>query len=146
MLENPLVARFIETPSVDIWMGPQRHVVAYAIRGMPAELFNMVLAAPGEASVGIWNEPVSVDTVRKAFSEFEPTVNHLLDCADVSHQWRIAEAPPLPRWSSENGRVLLVGDAAHGMMPFAAQVCPVLFIFKSDVVILPRHPGCSTGH
>lgn len=31
--------------------------------------------------------------------------------------------PSLPRWTSKNGRITLLGDSAHGMMPMAAQVC-----------------------
>jgi len=36
-------------------------------------------------------------------------------------KWKIAEAPELPRWSSETGNVILIGDAAHAIPPYAGQ-------------------------
>ena len=123
MLKNPKLAHLVQGPSADVWFGPRRHVVAYTIRGI--ELYNVVFCGPGSASVGVWNETASLEELKKEYDDFEDTVKEIIDCADSTHKWTIAEIPDLPSWLSENGKLVLLGDAAHAMMPYAAQVGPV---------------------
>jgi salicylate hydroxylase len=117
---EPQLVRMVRTPGCDIWVGPRRHVVTYNIRGM--ELLNVVICGPGSASIGVWNEPADLQEVKEEYRDFEPTVRSLLNCAENCHKWTIAEVPDLPRWSSSSGKLVLLGDAAHAMMPYAAQV------------------------
>jgi salicylate hydroxylase len=123
MERDPQLARMAKTPGADIWLGPRRHVITYNIRGM--ELLNVVICGPGSASVGVWNEPANLEDVKREYADFEPTIRSILNCADDCHKWMIAEVPDLPGWSSPSGKVVLLGDAAHAMMPYAAQVSPL---------------------
>jgi salicylate hydroxylase len=43
----------------------------------------------------------------------------LIEAADVTTRWALHDIDPRPHWSS--GRVTLLGDAAHAMMPYMAQ-------------------------
>lgn len=93
----------------------------YNIRGL--ELLNVVIAGPGTANVGGWNEKADIEQVRKEYEDFEPTVRGAFEAADECHQWAISEVPDLPGWVSQSGKVVLMGDAAHAMYPYAGQVC-----------------------
>ena len=100
-------------------MGQQRHVVAYTIRNI--ELYNVVLCGPGEAPIGVYNEPVDRKEVQSEYTVFNETVQSVISKADTCHKWTISEIPILPSWTSQDGRIVLLGDAAHAMMPYAAQ-------------------------
>ena len=119
MQVDPRLAPLIEQPSNTVWMGPHHHAVAYTIRN--AELLNVVLCGKGEAPIGIYNQPRDLNEVLGEYSDFEETVQAIIEAADKAHVWTISEVPPLPRWSSEDGRLVLLGDSAHAMMPYTAQ-------------------------
>jgi salicylate hydroxylase len=73
--------------------------------------------------MGVWNEPADLGELRKEYAGWEETVRELLSVARSVHKWKIGVVPDLPRWRSESGRVVLLGDAAHATMPYTAQVC-----------------------
>lgn len=63
-----------------------------------------------------------IEYVRRVFSELDPSLKAYLALALGCSRWKLSEVPDLPRWVSEGGRIVLLGDAAHGMLPSAAQV------------------------
>lgn len=96
-----------------VWLGPKRHCVAYPIdRG---RRLNLVVVEPQATPAG--------RTIRKdsmaAFTGWHPAVRGLLGLAGRIERRALYDRPPLPRW--HNGRVVLIGDAAHPMLPFIAQ-------------------------
>ncbi|PVH76516.1 FAD dependent oxidoreductase domain-containing protein [Cadophora sp. DSE1049] len=119
MLSNPALSHLVLQPSSTVWFGPSRHIVAYTIRG--TELFNVVCCGPGTADTGAWNEAADLDELKKEYAEYDDTVKALLEAASECHKWRISEVPDLPSWRNGNGRLVLLGDAAHAMMPYMAQ-------------------------
>lgn len=60
--------------------------------------------------------------LKEEYDDFEDTVKEIIDCVDYTHKYAIAEVPDLPSWLSENWKLVLLGDAEHAMMPYAAQV------------------------
>jgi salicylate hydroxylase len=123
VLADPEIAHLVQGPSSIIWFGPERHIVAYTIRG--TQLYNVVFCGPGKASVGVWNEPANLDDLREEYKEYESTVKRILGVAKSCHKWQIGEVPDLPTWLNHNGKLVLSGDSAHAMMPYTAQVSPV---------------------
>ncbi|EQB56454.1 FAD binding domain-containing protein [Colletotrichum gloeosporioides Cg-14] len=70
---------------------------------------------------GLWDEKGNIEYVRDMFKGACPEIRTALDVAKSCDRWRLAELPDLPRWTSIQGRVLLLGDSAHAMQPSAAQ-------------------------
>jgi salicylate hydroxylase len=117
MLADPLLKPLMEDVNANCWLGYRRHVMAYPIRN--GEMYNIVMSHPGEASPGKWNEPGDVEEMRNHYKSFEPVVRRLLTKVDSVLKWVLADLPILPRWV--NGRIVLIGDAAHAMLPYLAQ-------------------------
>ena len=89
VLADPEIAHLVQGPSSTIWFGPERHIVAYTIRG--TQLYNVVFCGPGNASVGVWNEPANLDDLREEYKEYESTVKKILGVAKSCHKWQIGE-------------------------------------------------------
>lgn len=59
--------------------------------------------------------------MKTRFDNFGPAVKKALDCAETAFKWRFTEVMGVPRWSSHNGKVILIGDSVHAQTPFAGQ-------------------------
>ncbi|KAM5349219.1 hypothetical protein ACJ41O_005726 [Fusarium nematophilum] len=71
---------------------------------------------------GLWDEEGDIDYVRKFFQGLTCSeISTALRLAESCDRWKLAEMPDLPRWTSQGGRVVLLGDCAHGMHPNAGQ-------------------------
>ena len=68
-----------------------------------------------------WNTEGDPDEVRRLFSSFNDPLRAVLDNVETCTRWRIAEVAQEPLESWSRGAVLLMGDAAHAMLPHAAQ-------------------------
>jgi len=100
------------------WLGPGKHFVAYYVRG--GELINFVAVEERtDWAKESWNTPGDMAAVRTAFSGWDARVTTLLDACDQCYLWGLFDREPLERWT--DGRVTLVGDACHPMLPFMAQ-------------------------
>ncbi len=105
-------------PTACVWMGPRRHLVHYFLRG--GRLVNFVAVVEREAwTEEAWTAPADLDRLRSEFAGWGAPVEAILDAAEQSFEWGLFGHPALPRWSE--GRVVLLGDAAHPTTPFLAQ-------------------------
>lgn len=66
-----------------------------------------------------WTDHGDVKDLRAAFADWDPNVRAIIETVDETFIWGLFDRAPLPRWSV--GRVTLLGDAAHPMLPFMAQ-------------------------
>jgi salicylate hydroxylase/6-hydroxynicotinate 3-monooxygenase len=103
------------------WWGEDRHIVIYYTTKDRSELY-FVTSVPEPAdwvTKESWSAMGDVHELRAAYAGFHPEVRMVLDACPDCHKWAILEREPLPRWS--DGRVVLLGDAAHPMTPYMAQ-------------------------
>ncbi|KAN0111235.1 FAD/NAD(P)-binding domain containing protein [Russula decolorans] len=123
MLQDPELRQFVETPETTAWMAPKRHMIAYNIRAKKE--FNLVLIHPDDGSVESWTEEGSGDKMRADFADFEPSVQKLLSFVKSTLKWRLMDRKPLKTWVHPQGRLALLGDACHPMLPYRAQAAAI---------------------
>ncbi|MFI1990795.1 FAD-dependent monooxygenase [Actinoplanes sp. NPDC020271] len=100
------------------FLGPNRHVVAYPVRG--GELINFVAYVPDpDWTEESWSARCAPREAVAAFDGWSPVVTALLGNAEETGRWALYDREPLRNWST--GRVTLLGDAAHPMLPHAGQ-------------------------
>ncbi|KAI0032304.1 FAD/NAD-P-binding domain-containing protein [Vararia minispora EC-137] len=119
MLADPDLKGFVEEPNMTGWMAPGRHLMAYCIRAKKE--FNLVLLHPDDGSVESWTAEGSADKMRADFADFEPRAKKLLSFVDSTLNWRLMARQPLERWLHPKGRLVLLGDSCHPMLPYRAQ-------------------------
>jgi 2-polyprenyl-6-methoxyphenol hydroxylase-like FAD-dependent oxidoreductase len=100
------------------WIGPDGHVICYPIRG--GELYNIFAGHVSEEWIEeSWSVPSSVDELLSGYRGWNADLVEMLSHVQHCYKWGIRDRDPLARWTS--GRVTLLGDAAHPMMPTLAQ-------------------------
>ncbi|CRL27007.1 Aromatic-ring hydroxylase-like [Penicillium camemberti] len=124
MLSNPITAPFMASPEAKSWVGPNVFVLAYTVAS--AELYNLVIGVPRPSEgvpVGAWNHPADIETMRALVSDWCEEVRELTSLVQEGEcvSWTLGEVPLIPSYVSTSGRVALVGDAAHALLPHAAQ-------------------------
>jgi salicylate hydroxylase len=105
-------------PVQSLWLGPQRHFVHYPISA--GRLVNIVAIVPaGQWRQESWTADGHVADLRAEFEGWDARVLQLIDAATETKRWALYDRAPLTRWT--DGRITLLGDAAHAMLPFFAQ-------------------------
>jgi salicylate hydroxylase len=104
---------------VQLWMGPHLHLVAYPISG--ARQINVVAVVPGTWNRPGWSAPGDVTEIKNAFasSRWPGTARMMIGAVDEWRKWALFTLPDGGEWT--DGPIALLGDAAHAMLPFAAQ-------------------------
>ena len=106
--------------AIQFWMGPDAHLLHYAIGGNGESVnFFAVVETPK-----IWLHPGSVAEVHEelpvaSFRGWHPAVTEMIKAAASPISWALFTVRPLLQWY--RGRVVILGDAAHGMLPHHGQ-------------------------
>jgi salicylate hydroxylase len=104
---------------VQLWMGPHAHLVAYPISG--ARQINIVAVVPGTWNRPGWSAEGNGLELKEAFasSRWPSPARMMISAVDDWRKWALFTLPEGGEWSE--GAIALLGDAVHGMLPFAAQ-------------------------
>lgn len=105
-------------PVQTLWLGPGHHLVHYPI--CAGRLVNLVAFAPaGDWRTESWTVDGEIADLIAEYDGWDPRVEQLIRSASETKRWAMYDRDPLVRWTK--GRVALLGDAAHAMLPFFAQ-------------------------
>lgn len=104
-------------PAVGLWLSPRAHVVHYPVRG-GSDIAVVVIAS--ETWQGReWDAEADAATLLAQLASFHPSLTAVLHRVTSWRKWALYTLPQLPAWT--DGRVALLGDAAHPMLPYLAQ-------------------------
>jgi salicylate hydroxylase len=100
------------------WVGPGAHVVHYPLRA--GKVMNFVGALErSDWQVESWSARGTTEELAADFAGWHEDIQALIRNIPIPHKWALMTRPPMERWTV--GRVTLLGDACHSMVPFLAQ-------------------------
>ncbi|NEV01781.1 FAD-dependent monooxygenase [Bradyrhizobium uaiense] len=139
-LDATALPREYTAPRVQLWMGPDAHLVAYPISA--GRQINVVAIVSGTWNRPGWSAPGEINEIKAAFAtaRWPATARMLIGAVDGWRKWALFTLPDIGRWSE--GAVTLLGDAAHAMLPFAAQGAGMAI---EDAAVLAKALSDSTG-
>ena len=121
-----------------LWAGPKCHMVHYPLQGW--KTFNLVATFVTDVSNAGSNEPGTSEEILSQFGDIVPKARKLLEVPKAWRRWVLADRDPIENWI--DGRVVLLGDAAHPTHQYFAQgACMAM---EDSVMLtdqLERHGG-----
>lgn len=100
-----------------LWAGPKCHLVHYPLSGW--KVFNLVITCHNDAPEPVAGKPVSKDEVMRGFAHVHEKARQIIDLGIDWKLWVLCDREPIEKWI--DGRVVLLGDAAHPMLQYMAQ-------------------------
>jgi salicylate hydroxylase len=101
-----------------MWLGKGRHFLAFPVRA--GTIINYVGFVPADQEMKeSWTAPGDPDALRQEFAGWDPQIESLLSQVKTTFRWALYDREPLPTWTK--GRLTLLGDAAHPMLPHLGQ-------------------------
>ena len=131
-----------------IWLGPGRSVVLYYVSG--GRLLNWIgIGRSDEAKRESWSATGSVEALLADFAGWHPQIVGLMAATERPFITRLHDREPLASWVK--GRVVLLGDAAHAMLPYHAQGAvqsleDAWVLARSIAMAAPASGGASPRH
>lgn len=80
--------------------------------------FNMVLSHPEHSDSSTWDQSTVIEDMKKHFQGWDPQLVRVINMIKSTLKWPLLSGRPLPRWISQSGKLLILGDAAHPMVPY----------------------------
>jgi salicylate hydroxylase len=123
------VSKEIGRDEVILWGGPGFHIVQYPLRNR--SLFNIVAVFQTENIYERADEETYRRVLMETYATAHPLMHEMLGMLDLKRRWVIADRDPIRNWT--DGRVALLGDAAHpALQSFAQGACMAI----EDAVVL----------
>jgi salicylate hydroxylase len=102
----------------EMWAGPSKHFLVFPVRH--GTMVNYVGFVPTDEQMKeSWSAPGDPAVLRREFEGWDPRIGEVLAQVDKTFRWALYDREPLPGWTQ--GRLTLLGDAAHPMLPHLGQ-------------------------
>jgi len=107
--------------AIQFWAGPGAHLLHYAIGGDAGvvNFFAVVEGPAGWPGGTSWTIPCAPGDFLDAFRGWHPAVTEMIAASPLHQRWGLFVTQPLRSW--HRGRAVLLGDAAHAMLPHHGQ-------------------------
>ena len=103
--------------SATLWAGPKCHIVHYPLSGWKS--FNLVVTFHNDAPEPVAGLSVTKEIVSKGFEHVNPVARQIIEKGKDWKSWVLCDREPVLNWV--DGKVALLGDAAHPMLQYFAQ-------------------------
>ncbi|MFM9969804.1 MAG: FAD-dependent monooxygenase [Burkholderiales bacterium] len=105
-------------PDMTAWFGPHSTFVTYYMRG--GSLVNWAgFCEAGDWRLESWRVEGDRNEALKTYKDWNPAIAQLIENTEKLYQWALYDREPQKQWT--RGRITLLGDAAHPMLPYLAQ-------------------------
>jgi salicylate hydroxylase len=122
MLPQHSLPQHLRSQQITAWLGPKLHVVQYPVRG--GEWLNVVAIVQGSTPGDLqnWDHSANATDLRAAMAGTSAPLQALIEAVPEWRLWALCDRPPMRSAREQaQGRVALLGDAAHPMRPYLAQ-------------------------
>lgn len=128
MLKDLEMADLVQRPWAMHWLGPEGHAVGYPLRN--GELYNIIIDVTHASDLGepladdgqVWKSARNSRELVERFAGWCPQVRKLCAMTGDYLKWKLADFDQLDHWVSESGKVCLLGDSCHPMMPYVEYI------------------------
>ncbi|KAH7039589.1 salicylate hydroxylase [Microdochium trichocladiopsis] len=108
-----------ENPNLNVWIGEDKHVMTYAISA--GSSFNMVLSHVDWSDPETWTPEGVLEDMRQQFADWDPQLVRIVNMVDKTMKWPLTSMRATKHWVSVSGRLVMIGDAVHAMVPYMSQ-------------------------
>ena len=117
VIETERMPEELRWNAATLWAGPKIHIVHYPLKG--GKVINLVATRDTGTPEALAGKPVSKDEVHAAFAHVCERAQAIIASGDKWRAWVLCDRDPNGNWTQ--GRVTLLGDAAHPMLQYFAQ-------------------------
>ncbi|KXJ85344.1 hypothetical protein Micbo1qcDRAFT_223413 [Microdochium bolleyi] len=126
-----------ENPNLNVWIGEDRHVMTYTISA--GSSFNMVLSHVDSSDPRNWNPDTVLEEMRQQFAEWDPQLVKIINMITKTMKWPLASMRPTKNWLSTSGKLVMMGDAVHAMVPYMSQGAAMAVEDAAALAIAVQH-------
>ena len=111
---NPETSHLVAEHNCNCWVGNQKLVMTYMVKN--SRILNIVLSHPDNVNTTDWSSEKYKAELERLYGSWDPSLKALLSLTSPQVQnWPVYQVQTLPKWTSQSGKFVLMGDAAHAM-------------------------------